>query len=322
MRRVAILNDHEHQAQELADWSAVQTQCQVDVFHHPLHVPDEAAQVLAPYEVLCLVRERMAMPAALIERLPNLRFIAATGPSNRTIDLAAAHARGIQASHTILREAGGRAAAELAWGLALSVARHITRCDGELRQGIWGSRMGQGMFGTRLGLLGLGRIGRHMAAVGNAFGMEVVAWSQNLTEDVAAAAGARLVPKDELLRTSDLLSLHLVLSERTQGIIGGGELASMKRSAILINTSRGPLVDEAALIEALRERRIAGAGLDVFDEEPFPAGHPLSRLDNVVLTPHLGFSITEVFKGYYCDTVENVLAYLAGRPIRPLQPAP
>jgi D-3-phosphoglycerate dehydrogenase len=322
MKKIAILDDYERQALDLADWSVLEDRCQIDVFHHRLAVPDEAAEKLLPYDAVCLVRERMPMPATLLERLPKLRFIAATGPWNRTIDLAAARALGIEASHTTPREIGGYATAELAWGLALAVARHIVRCDGELRRGVWGSRMGQALHGQRLGLLGLGRIGAHMAAIGNAFGMEVVAWSANLTQDKAAAAGARLVGKEELLRTSDLVSLHVVLSERTRALLGREELGWMKSSAILVNTARGPLVDEAALVDALRERRIAGAGLDVFDQEPLPAGHPLAALDNVVITPHLGFSTGAIFRGYFEDTVENLQAWLAGHPIRPLQPAP
>jgi phosphoglycerate dehydrogenase-like enzyme len=321
LKKIAILDDYERQAFALADWSAVKRQCQVDAFHRPLRVPDEAAEFLLPYDAVCLVRERTPIPASLIERLPNLRFIAATGPWNRTIDLAAARAHGIAVSHTAPREAGAHATAELAWGLALAVARHITGCDREMRQGRWSSRMGLGLHGQRLGLLGLGRIGSHMATIGRAFGMEVVAWSANLTKERAAAAGVQWVIREELLRTSDLVSLHVILSERTRGLIGREELSWMKPTSILVNTARGPLVDEAALVDALLHHRIAGAGLDVFGEEPLPAGHPLAGLDNVVLTPHLGFSTTAIFRGYFQDTVENLLAWLAGSPIRPLQPA-
>lgn len=316
--RLAILNDHEHLALSLADWSAVRAQCDIDVFDRPLSVSGEAAEALAPYDIVCLVRERMPMPAGLIERLPKLRYIAATGPWNRTVDLAACAARGIAVSHTTPREEGAHATAELAFGLMIAVGRSIAACDAELRQGRWASRVGLGLHGQRLGLLGLGRIGRRMAAIGKAFGMDVVAWSHHLTPDAAQAAGARLVSQEELLRTSDFVSLHVILGDRTRGLIGAGELSWMKPSAILVNTSRGPLIDEAALIEALRERRIAGAGLDVFDQEPLPAGHPLLFLPNVVLTPHLGFSTEGIFRGYFSDTVENVLAWLGGRILRPL----
>jgi len=317
--RIAILNDHERHALVLADWSPVQRHGDIDVFDRPLSVPDEAAQVLAPYDVICLVRERMAVPAALIERLPRLKYIAATGPWNRTIDLQATQARGIAVSHTALREGGAHYTAELAFGLMIAVGRSIAACDAELRKGHWASRAGQPLFGKRLGLVGLGRIGRRMAAVGNAFGMEVVAWSHNLSAEAAQAAGARLVSKEELLGASDFVSLHVILSERTRGLIGAAELAQMLPTAILCNTSRGPLVDEAALIEALQSKRIAGAGLDVFDEEPLPPCHPLLALPNTVLTPHLGFSTEATFRGYFEDTVENVLAWLGGRIMRPLE---
>lgn len=317
--RLAILNDHEHHALALADWSAVQAQCEVDVFHRPLSVPDEAAEVLAPYDVICLVRERMPVPASLIMRLPRLRYIAATGPWNRTIDLGAARARRIAVSHTVPREAGAHATAELAFGLMIAAGRGIVEGDARLRQGQWQSRAGLGLHGKRLGLIGLGRIGRCMAASGNAFGMDVFAWSQNLTVEAAKAAGARLVTLDELLRSSDFVSLHVILSERTRGLLGADQLARMKSSAILVNTARGPIVEEAALINALRERRIAGAGLDVFDREPLEHDHPLLSLQNAVLTPHLGFSTEGIFRGYFEDTVENVLAWLGGRIIRPLE---
>ncbi len=316
--RLAILNDHEGLALSLADWSTVRMHCDIDVFDHPISVPEEAAEVLAPYDILCLVRERMPMPASLIERLPKLRYIAATGPWNHTIDLAACVARGIAVSHTTPREDAAHATAELAFGLMIAAGRSIAACDAELRQGRWASRVGHGLFGQRLGLIGLGRIGRCMAAIGNAFGMEVVAWSHHLTAKAAQAAGARLVTKEALLRSSDFVSLHVILGERTRGLIGEAELSWMKRSAILVNTSRGPIVDEVALVDALREGRIAGAGLDVFEREPLPPGHPLAELSNTVLTPHLGFSNESIFRGYYTDTVENVLAWLGGRILRPL----
>jgi phosphoglycerate dehydrogenase-like enzyme len=315
VKRIAVLDDYERQALALADWLPVQARCEVDVFHRPL-APHEAAEVLAPYDAICLVRERMPVPAALLEQLPRLRFIAATGPWNRTLDVAAARQRGVFVSHTVTREASTHATAELAWGLALAVARHIASGDAALRAGTWASRVGLGLHGQRLGLIGLGRIGERMAAIGRAFGLEVVAWSQNLSPERAAAAGARWVSKQELLATSDVVSLHVVLSERTRGLLGREELRCMKPSCVLVNTARGPLVDEGALLEVLIERRIAGAGLDVFDREPLPADHPLTRLDNVVLTPHLGFSTQAIFRGYFEDTVENLLAWLEGEPIR------
>lgn len=316
--RLAILNDHENQALSLADWAAVQEQCDIDVFDRPLSFPGDAASALAPYDILCLVRERMPIPASLIAQLPKLRYIAATGPWNRTIDLQACAARGIAVSHTAPREDGAHATAELAFGLMIAAGRSIAACDAELRQGRWASRVGRGLHGQRLGLIGLGRIGQRMAAIGSAFGMDVVAWSQNLTAGAASLAGARYVSKEELLRMSDFISLHVILGERTRGLIGTAEFGMMKRTAILVNTARGPLVDEAALLQALREHRIAGAGLDVFDQEPLPPGHALAALPNVVLTPHLGFSTEGIFRAYFTDTVENVLAWLGGRVLRPL----
>ncbi len=316
--RLAILNDHERLALSLADWSDVRAQCDIDVFDRPLSVSGEAAEVLAPYDILCLVRERMPLPSSLIEALPKLRYVAATGPWNRTIDLAACEARGIAVSHTTPREDGAHSTAELAFGLMIAAGRSIAACDAQLRQGHWASRVGLGLHGQRLGLVGLGRIGRRMAAIGAAFGMDVVAWSQNLTAGAASEAGARYVTREELFRTSDFISLHVILGERTRGLVGAAEFAMMKRSAVLVNTARGPLVDEAALLQALREQRIAGAGLDVFDQEPLPPGHPLTVLPNVVLTPHLGFSTEGIFRGFFTDTVENVLAWLGGRVLRPL----
>ena len=316
MRRLAILNDHEGCALRLADWSAVAAQCRIDVFERPLPSTEEAARVLAPYEILCLVRERMALPGALLAQLPALRFIAATGPINRTIDLQASQARGIMVSYTRANDHAIHATAELAWALALAVARHVAASDQAMRQGRWPSRLGQGLRGRCLGLLGLGRIGQCMARIGQAFGMEVIAWSENLQPASAAAAGVERVGRKALFRRSDVLSLHVVLSDRTRGLVGRHELALMKPSAILVNTARGPVVDEDALVDALERGAIAGAGLDVYALEPLPAGHALTRLPNVVMTPHLGFSTEEIFRGYFSDCVENVLAYLSGKPIR------
>jgi D-3-phosphoglycerate dehydrogenase len=316
VRRLAILNDHERQSQKLADWSDVASQCSIDVFHRPLEMPDEAASVLAPYEMICLVRERMAMPGALLRRLPKLRFIAATGPINRTIDLKAAEAQGIVVSYTAPRDLAIHATAELAWALILAVARRVASSDRAMRQGQWLSRTGHGMRGQCLGLLGLGRIGQCVARIGQAFGMQVIAWSENLRPGAAAAVGVQWVERDELFRMSDVLSLHVVLSDRTRGLVGAREISLMKQSSILINTARGPLIDEGALIDALTRGAIAGAGLDVFAQEPLPPGHALTSIPDVVLTPHLGFSTEEVFRGYFSDAVENLQAYLVGKPIR------
>jgi len=318
VRRLAILNDHERQALALADWSAVAALCEIRVFDRPLTVPDEAARELQGVEIICLVRERTAVPVDLIARLPALRFIAVTGPFHRTLDLSAAARRGIAVSHTLPRDTAIHATAELTWGLILSAARHIASSDREMRIGNWPSGLGQGLRGRCLGLLGLGQISRRVALIGQAFSMEVIAWSQNLTHEAAALVGVRRVERDELFARSDVLSIHVVLSERTRGLVGARELSQMKSSAILVNTSRGPVVDEQALVTALTQGVIAAAGLDVFDQEPLAAMHPLRSLSNVVLTPHLGFSTKEIFRAYFEDTIDNVLAYLAGAPIRRL----
>ena len=262
----------------------------------------------------------MSFPRALIERLPNLKMIAVTGLYNRTLDVAFAIERGIVVSYTELRGSYRKATCELTWGLILSLARHIPLEAENMRKGGWQTTAGFALAGKTLGLIGLGRQGRHMVPVAKAFGMDVIAWSQNLTAAAAAEAGARRVEKNELFSTSDVVSIHLVLGERSRGIVGAPELALMKPDAILVNAARGPLVDEAALIDALRERRIAGAGLDVYATEPLPANHPLRSLPNVVLTPHLGFGVREFFENAYGDTVENIEAFLAGKPIRILTP--
>ena len=298
----------------------MEQRCDVTVFDKALAVPDEAARVLAPYHIISLIRERMPVPAALIERLPNLKMICVTGLYNRTLDAAAATQRGVLVSYTELRGPYRKATCELTWGLILSVARHIPHEAANMRTGGWQTTAGFALAGKTLGLLGLGRQGRHMVPIAKAFGMEVIAWSNSLTAEAAAAVGVRRVDKDELFAGSDVLSVHLVLGERSRGIVGARELALMKPTAILVNPARGPIVDETALIDALQSKRIAGAGLDVYAVEPLPPQHPLRSLPNVVLTPHLGYGVREFFEVAYGDTVENIEAYLAGKPIRILTP--
>jgi phosphoglycerate dehydrogenase-like enzyme len=314
--KIAILDDYQNFALRFADWSKVKERAEITVFDRHLKVPDEAARELQPFDAVVLLRERMAMPAELINRLPNLKFIAATGPHNRTIDYAAVNARGIPVSCTRAEGPGHQGTPELTFGLMLACMRHIPHEDRRMREGHWQSTVGQTLYGRRLGLLGLGRLGRRVAEIGKAFGMEVVAWSPNLTPEKAAEGGAKRVEKDELFRTSDVVSIHVVLGERSRGLVGARELGLMKPTAWLINTARGPIVDEAALLQALREKRIAGAGLDVYDEEPLPPDHPIRKLDNVVLTPHLGYVTEEVLKVFYADTVENILAWWDGKPLR------
>ena len=318
MLRLAILDDYARVALTLADWSRVTERCRIDVIDRPLGMPYEAVEVLAPYDVVCHLRERTAMPRALIERLGNLKLITITGPQHRTLDLAAARERGIVVSHTAGRPGSGQGQGtpELALGLMLALARHIPHEHAGMRAGAWQSTLGSTLYGKTLGVIGLGIVGRRVAELGRAFGMTVLAWSPNMTAEAATAAGARLVPKAELLAQSDYVSLHVVLGERSRGMIGAAELAAMKPTAFLINTSRGLLVDEAALLSSLRERRIGGAGLDVFWDEPLRADHPIRVLPNVVLTPHLGYVVEESLRAFYEDTVENVAAWLAGAPMR------
>lgn len=313
MIRIAVLDDYQQVGQGLADWASLGPDCQVDFFLDPLG--DRAAAVLADYDVVCLMRERQPMPAALIEALPKLRLIVTTGARNLSLDVAAAQARGITVSHT----RGGEsfyATTELTLALMLACLRHLPREDARMRQGLWQGSVGRVLHGRTLGLLGLGRLGGRVAELAKAFGMPVIAWSQNLTEARCAELGARLVSKEALFAEADIVSLHLVLSPRTRGLVGATELAWMKPDAVLINTSRGPLVDEAALVAALREGRIAAAGLDVYDVEPLPADHPLRGLENAVLSPHLGYVTEGTYRDFFPDMVEAIAAWRAGAPVR------
>ncbi|HTE16286.1 MAG TPA: D-2-hydroxyacid dehydrogenase family protein [Burkholderiales bacterium] len=317
--KIAILNDYLRLSQTSADWSKLAAACEITVFDRAI-APEQAARALAPFDVICTLRERMPISRALIAQLPNLKMIAITGLYNRTLDVTAASERGIVVSYTELRGSYRKATCELTWGLILSVARHIPFEASKMRQGGWQNTAGFTLFGRTLGLLGLGRQGRYMVPVAKAFGMDVIAWSQNLTAEFAAQHGVRRVDKAALFATSDVLSVHLVLGERTRGLLGARELALMKPSAILVNAARGPIIDENALIAALRERRIAGAGLDVFTHEPLADDSPLRALPNVVLTPHQGHNVQEFFAVAYNDVVENITAFLNGKPIRVLTP--
>ena len=319
MPRVAILDDYAGLALGLADWSPVQIRSEVTVFDRHLSEA-EAADALRPFDVICTVRERMALPRTLIERLPNLKLITIIGKSLPNLDMAAASERGVLVAHSNFASprysAVRDATPELAWGLMIATVRNLAEEHRGMRDGGWQTTMGMTLSGKTLGLLGLGRIGRRMAEYANAFGMQVIAWSQNLTEEAATAVGARRVEKATLFEESDVVSIHMVLSERTRGLVAEPELALMKPQAYLINTSRGPIVDEAALIAALKNGRIAGAGLDVYDVEPPPADHPLRALPNVTLSPHLGYVTREMLAAFYSDTVEAVAAWLNGTPIR------
>jgi phosphoglycerate dehydrogenase-like enzyme len=323
MPRVAILDDYAGAALDLADWSPVQMSSEITVFDRHLSEA-EAIEILRPFEVVCTLRERMAFPRTLIERLPNLKLITIVGRGLPNFDMAAATERGILVAHSdfasprfsSLRDA----TPELAWGLIIATVRQLAEEHRRLRDGGWQATVGMTLSGKTLGLVGLGRVGRRMAAYANTFDMKVIAWSQNLTEETAVAVGARRVEKATLFQESDVVSIHVVLSQRTRGLIAEPELALMKPHAYLINTSRGPIVDEDALIAALRNERIAGAGLDVYDVEPLPRDHPLRLLPNVTLSPHLGYVTREMLGAFYADTVEAVVAWLNGTPIRIANP--
>ncbi len=315
MFRVALLDDYQDVALRMTDWSRLGKRAQVDAIHE--HVPDldRLAARLQPYNAVMMVRERTKFPRALFERLPNLKLLVTAAMWNVAIDLDAATEHGVQVCGT---GDWSFAAAELALGMMLSLARHIPQEDRAMREGRWQTTLGVGLHGKTLGLLGLGSLGGQMARFGNMLGMDVLAWSQNLTAEAAAAGGARLVTKDELMARSDVVSIHLKLSDRTRGLVGRRELGLMKPTAYLVNTSRGPIVDEAALLEHLRERRIAGAALDVYGVEPLPVDDPLRRLDNTVLLPHLGYVVEQNYRLIYSDTLEDIEAFLDGRILRPL----
>ena len=320
--KLALLDDYQKVALKLADWDRLRKRgVEITVFNEPFRSIDDAAQKLAPFDVLQLLRERTAFPRALIEKLPNLKFMVLTGARASSLDDKAATERGIPISNT---PGGGSNAstAELCWGLLMSCARDLAKGERLMRSGGWhdGIRNMVVLEGKRLGVIGLGRLGSRVAGYARAFGMEVVAWSQNLTEEKARHGGARLVSKDELLATSDFVTIHLVLSDRTRGLIGAADLAKMKKTAMLINTSRGPIVDEAALIAALKNGTIAHAGLDVYDKEPLPAGHPLTRLDNVTLVPHLGYVVEESYRHFHEGTIADIEAWLDGKPINVINP--
>lgn len=317
--RIAILDDTQDVALRSADWGMLAGRAEIAVFREPFLDEDATAAALEPFAVLVPMRERTPFPASLIARLPNLRLIAMTGARAPTLDVAACTRRGVLVCNTGMDSAA--ATAELAFALILACARAIPRADAAMRAGGWhaGVPVGTALAGKRLGVLGLGKLGSRVAGYGTAFGMEAVAWSHNLTEETAAERGARRVSKEELFSTSDVVSIHLVLSERTRGLVGAGELAAMRDGAILVNTSRGPILDEAALLAELRRGRIR-AGLDVYDREPPAADHPLRTLPNAVLTPHLGYSAKPVFEQVYRESVENIAAFLAGRPIRVVNP--
>ena len=311
--KIAVLDDFQGVALEMADWSPLQGKAEITVFRDHLSDAASVVQRLKPFDVVCVMRERTPLPRAILEQLPNLKLIASTAPRNASIDVAAAQERGITVCGTGYSANG---AAELTWALIMAAVRSIPAECESLRKGQWQVSVGENLEGLTIGIVGLGRIGASIAKYARAFGMNVIAWSQNLTPETAEQHGARLVSKEELFRQADIVTVHLILSGRTRGIIGAPEFTLMKPTAYFVNTSRGPLADENALIDALKSQAIAGAALDVFDIEPLPESQPLRSLPNVVSTGHVGFVTRESYRKFYGDTVENILAWLDGKPMR------
>lgn len=315
--RVAVLDDYQAVALRCADWSGVEEKATLTVFTAPIGDEQAVIDALSDFDVVCVMRERTPFPKSVIDALPKLKLIVTTGARNAAIDVAAAHARGVTVCGT---RSPGHATGELAMGLILALARGIVPENQSLMAGGWQAGLGRDVRGAVLGIIGLGRLGSLVASFAKAFGMEVIAWSENLTDERCAEVGVRRVSKEELLRTSDFITIHTRLSSRTEGLIGAAELALMKSDACIVNTSRGPIIDDDALIAALTEGRIGGAALDVYDEEPLPAHHRLKQAPNLLLTPHLGYVTRETYKVFYEETVEAVEAFLAGKPIREIAP--
>lgn len=311
MKKLAIIDDYEGAALSSADWDALAGRVEIKVFNDHLDGEAAVAESLADFEIVFLMRERTPFPESLFARLPKLEHIVTSGMRNASIDLDAARRHDVVVSGTPILP---YPAAEHAWALILALAKRIPADDVRMRQGRWGEDVNLGLKEKTLGVIGLGKLGSQVARVGLAFGMNVIAWSENLTTERCAAIGVRLVSKQELLRCADFVSIHLVLGERSRGLIGTNEFRLMAPTAFLVNTSRGPIVDEAALIEALRSGEIAGAGIDVFDTEPLPADHPLRGLPNTVLTPHQGYVTRENFRIFYSTAIANILSWLDGRP--------
>jgi phosphoglycerate dehydrogenase-like enzyme len=310
---IAVLDDYQDVALSSADWSELSGHSSITVFNDYIADQDRLIETLQPFEVVVAMRERTPFPADVIRALPRLKLLITTGPANASIDVAAATEQGITVCGT-----GGllNPTSELTWGLILAVARNIPQEDQAIRAGRWQTSVGIELGGRTLGIIGLGKLGQRVARVAHAFDMNVIAWSQNLTAETAAEHGATLVTKEVLFAESDIVTVHLVLSDRTRGLIGSAELGLMRPTSYLVNTSRGPIVDEAALVAALASGAIAGAGLDVFDREPLPSDHPFRSLANTVLTPHIGYVGQETYRIFYADIVDDISNWLAGTPVR------
>ena len=317
MVKAAILDDYQNVAMGFADWSPVSKDVDIKVFNQPFAGQDEAIKALKGFEIIVGMRERTPFPRAVIEALPDLKLLITTGGRNNSFDVKAANERGI----TVCGTGGvGMPTTGVAFGLMLELTRHIGLENGRMKAGApLQTTVGPDLGGMTLGIIGLGKLGQRSAAVGKAFGMKAIAWSPNLTPERAKEGGADYVSKEELFAQADFITIHIVLSDRTRGLITAADLGRMKKSAYLINTSRGPIVEEKALIAALQSGKIAGAGLDVFDKEPLPLDHPYRKMDNVVITPHIGYVSTQNYAKYFPDIVEDIRAWLDGKPVRVIE---
>jgi len=314
MIRAAILDDYQNVAMKFADWSAIQKDVEIKVFNQPFASQDEAIKALQGFAIVAGMRERTRFPRAVIEALPDLKLLITTGMKNNSFDLKAAAERGVTVCGT---GAVGSPTTGIVFGLILELTRRIGYENARLKAGeSWQVTIGHDLEGLTLGIVGLGKLGRRSAAVAKAFGMKVIAWSQNLTPEKAKEAGAEYVSKEDLFRNADFVTIHLVLGDRSRGLIGAADIARMKPTAYLINTARAPIVDQPALIRALQEKKIAGAGLDVYETEPLPLDHPYRKLDNVVITPHLGYVSEQNYRKYFPDVVEDIRSWLDGKPVR------
>ncbi len=310
--QAAVLDDYQHVARSLVDARELPENLEVTVFHDHLDEEEALAERLQRFEIVCVMRERTPFRRGLLERLPNLRLLVTSGMRNASIDMTVARERGVTVCGT---PSVGGPTAELAWGLIIGLLRHIPREDRATREGRWQETVGGGLLGKTLGVAGLGKLGARVARVGLAFDMDVIAWSRNLTDERCREIGVTRVSKEELLSRSDVLTIHLVLSDRTRGLLGAADLAKMKPTAVLINTSRGPIVEEGALVDALERGIIAGAGLDVYDTEPLPPDHPLRRCPNTVITPHLGYVEEANYGAYFDGYLAAIRGYLDGAPV-------
>jgi len=312
--RCAVLDDYQNVALSYADWSKVTGDVEIKVFNEPFKSTDEVHRSLQGFQIIAMMRERTPFPRKTIEALPDLKLLITTGAGNKSIDVAAATERGITVCGT---GTFGNPTAGITFGLILELTRRIGFENARMKAGApWQVTIGADIEGLTLGVVGLGKLGRRVSGVAKAFGMKVIAWSPNLTPETCKELGVEYASKEQLLRNADIVTIHVQLGDRSRGLLGEKDLALMKRTAYLINTSRGPIVEEKALIAALRDGRIAGAGLDVFDVEPLPADHPFRKLDNVVLTPHLGYVSVQNYKAYYPDIVANIRAFLDGKPVK------